>query len=75
MLKRLWWSFTDYFRETDKILLALCTVCTLFGSVAVLSSTRYLGNIRQFVTHVVALVLGLIVAMVVSPLKKLTLYP
>ena len=66
MLKRLWWSFTDYFRETDKILLALCTVCTLFGSVAVLSSTRYLGNTRQFLTHIIALVIGLIVAMIVS---------
>ena len=66
MLKRLWWSFTDYFRETDKILLALCTVCTLFGSVAVLSSTRYLGNMRQFVTHLIGLVIGLIVAMIIS---------
>lgn len=66
MLKRLWWSFTDYFRETDKILLALCTICTLFGSVAVLSTTRYLGNERQFFTHLIAMVLGLIVAMVIS---------
>lgn len=66
MLKRLWWSFTDYFRETDKILITLCTICTLFGSVAVLSSTRYLGNVRQFVTHLIGLTLGLIVAMVIS---------
>jgi len=66
LLKRLWWSFTDYFRETDKILLALCTICTLFGSVAVLSTTRYLGNERQFFTHLIAMVLGLIVAMIIS---------
>ena len=66
MLKRFWWRFTDYFGETDKILLALCTICTLFGSVAVLSSTRYLGNVRQFVTHLIGLAIGLFVSMFIS---------
>lgn len=66
MLKRLWWSFTDYFRDTDKILILLCTICTLFGSVAVLSSTRYIGNTRQFFTHLGAMLLGLIAAIIIS---------
>lgn len=66
MLKRLWWSFTDYFRDTDKILILLCSICTLFGSVAVLSSTRYIGNTRQFFTHLGAMLLGLIAAIIIS---------
>lgn len=66
MFKRIWWSFTDYFRETDKILIFLSLACSCFGAVAVLSSTRYLGNIRQFITHLGAMFLGLVVAMILS---------
>lgn len=66
LFKRLWWSLTDYIRETDKILILLCFVTTSFGCVAVLSSTRYLGNNRQLITQAVAMVLGLAAALLIS---------
>ncbi len=66
MFKRLWWSFTDYFKETDKLLISLCFLCSAFGCIAVFSSTRYLGNHKQFFTQAAALVVGLVVASVIS---------
>ncbi len=66
MIKRLWWSFTDYIRETDKLLILLCTVATSFGCIAVLSSTRYLGSYRRFFMQVGCMLAGLILSMIVS---------
>ncbi len=56
----------DFFRETDKILLSLCIVASLYGCVAVFSSTRYLGSVRPFLVHGLSLVLGIIVAIIIS---------
>ncbi len=66
MIKRLWWRFTDYVRETDRVLLLLCFITTAFGTVIVLSSTRYTGSLRQFLMQAGCMVVGIIAAMIIS---------
>ncbi len=59
-------SVADYIRECDKWLFVLCTLAGGYGCLAVLTSTRYLGNRRQFYTHIFTLLLGIIVVVVIS---------
>lgn len=56
----------DYIRECDKILFMLCILAAGYGCLAVLTSTRYLGNTRQFFTQCITLVLGVAVVVVIS---------
>ncbi|MBQ0110870.1 MAG: FtsW/RodA/SpoVE family cell cycle protein [Oscillospiraceae bacterium] len=66
MFKRLWWPFTDYFRDTDKPLILTCLAATLFGCVAVLSTTAYTGSRRQFIVQFAAMIIGLGLAVAIS---------
>lgn len=66
MFKRLWWSFTDYFRDTDKPLILFSLAATLFGCLAVLSATTYTGSHRQFIVQFVAMLIGLALAVAIS---------
>ena len=56
----------DFIRETDKLMLALCGLCSLYGCVAVLSSTRYLGSVRPFAVQIISMLLGISVAVVIA---------
>ena len=59
-------KIADYLRECDKILLILCVGASCYGSVAVLSATRTLGNASQFFTQLVAMLIGLSIAVFIS---------
>ena len=61
-MKRILSGIADYIRETDKILIALCTLASLYGCVAVLSA----GSSRQFLVQFVSLILGILIAIVLS---------
>lgn len=65
-MSKLFSRIADFIRETDKLLLAVCAVASLFGSVAVLSATRYTDSIRPFAVQLIAMVLGIAVAVVIA---------
>lgn len=65
-MKAIWARIADYIREVDKIMLFLCLFATSFGCLAVLSATRYTGSARQFIMQVVAMLLGVGAAIVLS---------
>lgn len=59
-------KIADFFRETDKILLSLCVFASVYGCIAVYSSTRYLGSSRPFLVQALSTLLGIFVAMFIS---------
>jgi len=59
-------KIADYFRETDKVLLSICTFASLFGCIMVMSTTNYTGSLNEFYVQLGALVLGLITVVIVS---------
>ena len=59
-------KIADYFRETDKVLLSICTFASLFGCIMVMSATRYTGSLKQFYVQLIALLAGLIMVVVIS---------
>ncbi len=61
-MKRILSGIADYIRETDKILLSLCALASLYGCVAVLSA----GSTRQFLVQFLSLLLGIFIAIVLS---------
>lgn len=56
----------DFIRETDKLLLGLVIFSSLFGCIAVFSSTRYLSSMRPFIVQFMAMILGIGAAVVIS---------
>ncbi|MBO5726344.1 MAG: FtsW/RodA/SpoVE family cell cycle protein, partial [Clostridia bacterium] len=56
----------DYIRECDKVLFILCIFATTFGCFSVLSATRHTGELSDFITQVIAMLLGLTAAIVIS---------
>ncbi len=58
----------DYIRECDKPLYILCIVTTLYGCVAVLSSTYnvYGQSYSQFITQLVSMILGIAAVVFIS---------
>ncbi len=56
----------DFIRETDKILLFVCVAASLFGSVAVLSATRYLETYRPFAVQLIGTALGVFIAVIIA---------
>ncbi len=58
----------DYIRECDKVLFILCLVTSLFGSVAVLTSTYnvYGQSFSEFYTQLGALGLGIVIIIFIS---------
>ena len=65
-MKRLWYAIVDYIRESDKLMIFITLATSLFGCVMVLSSTRYTGSTKQFITQIVAVFLGMTAAIVLS---------
>lgn len=58
----------DYIRECDKVLYILVTVTSLFGCVAVLSSTYYVSGqgLRRFIMQAVCMAAGTVAVIVIS---------
>ena len=67
-MKYLFQRFADFFRETDKILLSLCFLTTLYGCFAVFSTTYYKGSLRPVIVQVFCMFLGIMAALVISSL-------
>lgn len=65
-MKRFFGSVADYIRETDKVLLLLCTVATLYGSVLVLSATFIGSGYQRFLVQLIGWFLGVCVAIAFS---------
>ncbi len=57
-------NIADYIRETDKLLLILCTIASLYGCALIYSATP--GSNREFFVQLASLGLGLCVAVFVS---------
>ena len=72
-MKRLWYIIADYLRETDKLFMIICLFTSLFGCAAVLSTTRFTGSSRQFLTQLVGTLLGLAAAIFISNLDFVTI--
>lgn len=56
----------DFIRESDKMLLLLCTVSSVYGCVAVFSATRYTGKYRAAIMQVTMMLAGIFAASVIS---------
>ena len=56
----------DFIRETDKLLLSLVLFSSLYGCLAVFSSTRYLSSMRPFVVQFLSMLLGVVCAVIIS---------
>lgn len=65
-MRAIWNSIADYIRECDKLLLFFCLAASGYGCIAVWSSTAYIGNNRQFITQLVAMLLGVAAVVVIS---------
>ncbi len=63
---RLFSKIADFIRESDKVLFVLCTAASLYGCLAVMSSTRYLSSMRPVIVQFLSLCLGIGAAMVIS---------
>ena len=65
-MKRIWYSIVDYIRESDKLMIFITLAASLYGCLMVLSSTRYTGSTRQFITQLVGVCLGMMAATLLS---------
>ena len=60
-------KIADYIRETDKLLMGLCVFASVYGCVAVFSSTNYLTkSSRPVLVQGLSLVLGVTAAVIIS---------
>ena len=66
MLKSVKNTILDIIRQADLLLLALCTVTSLFGVVMIYSATRYQGGLKCVIIQLCGLVLGIVLYFVVS---------
>lgn len=77
MFRKIGQNIADYFRETDKLLLFLCTVASLYGAALIYSATNMNGA-RQVVVQLGCLAIGLTVAIAISTIdytKFIKLWP
>mgnify|MGYP004507988381 FL=1 len=58
--------FSDMLRQTDLVLLALCTAASLFGILMVASATRYMHTWRLVIVQSAALLLGMVLYLLIS---------
>lgn len=65
-MKRIWYAIADYLRESDKIMLVITVITSLYGCVMVLTATRYTGSTKQFITQCVAVLIGMAAAIAIS---------
>jgi len=63
---RLLGRIADFIRETDKILLTLCTFASLYGVMAVYSATRHQESLRPPIIQMICLLMGIGAALVIS---------
>ena len=61
MLKSVKNTILDIIRQADLLLLALCTVTSLFGVVMIYSATRYNNDNRKIIVQTAALLIGIVV--------------
>ena len=57
MLQRTKEFIADIFRQADMLLLALCTVASLFGILMIASATHYTGSLKNVIVQACALLL------------------
>jgi rod shape determining protein RodA len=65
-MKRFFSGVADYIRETDKILLLLCTIATFFGAILVLSATYISAGYQKFIVQLLGWFIGICVAVLLS---------
>lgn len=66
MLQRTKEFIADIFRQADMLLLALCTVASLFGILMIASATHYTGSLKNVIVQACALLLGVGLYFIVS---------
>ena len=66
MLQRTKEFIADIFRQADMLLLALCTVASLFGILIIASATHYTGSLKNVIVQACALLLGVGLYFIVS---------
>lgn len=66
MLQRTKEFIADIFRQADMLLLALCTVASLFGILMIASATHYTGSLKNVIVQACALLLGMGLYFIVS---------
>ena len=66
MLQRTKEFIADIFRQADMLLLALCTVASLFGILMIASATHYAGSLKNVIVQACALLLGVGLYFIVS---------
>lgn len=66
MLQRTKEFIADIFRQADMLLLALCTVSSLFGILMIASATHYTGSLKNVIVQACALLLGVGLYFIVS---------
>ncbi len=65
-MKRFFGHIADYIRETDKILLTLCTIASFYGAVLVWSATYISAGYQKFIVQLLGWFLGIGVAVLLS---------
>ncbi len=63
---RIFGRIADYIRECDKIFFSLVIASSFFGAFAILSATRSTGKAEDFIIQLLAILLGIFVAIVIS---------
>ena len=66
MLQRTKEFIAYIFRQADMLLLALCTVASLFGILMIASATHYTGSLKNVIVQACALLLGVGLYFIVS---------
>ena len=59
----------DFIRASDTVLLALCTVSTLYGMVLIASATNFRGTLRYVIVQAVGLCIGTVLYFIFSSLE------
>ncbi len=65
-MKFIFSRIADFYRESDKILSALCIFTTVFGCMAVFSATYYKESLRPLLVQIIGMVLGIAAAFIIS---------
>ena len=70
-MKKFFKSIKNFIRETDKILLLLCTLASAYGCVSVLSATLWTVDegekfSRDFLVMCAACIAGIVIALIIS---------
>ncbi|MBE6727752.1 MAG: rod shape-determining protein RodA [Ruminococcaceae bacterium] len=70
---RLFARIADFIRETDKLLLILCTFAASYGCIAVFSATRHDGTYRATIVQAGLMLAGIVAALIISAFDYSTL--